>query len=104
MPPVQRNPQDPAKEFEYDGRNMEAVARLLDFLDYKLDLTEQVSNILYSDNSECSEIHPFRTATLKTFSCFCNSDRQIRTVVIRFTVIFLKTLNSYMFWALLVLH
>ena len=48
MPPVQRNPQDPAKEFEYDGRNMEAVAKLLDFLDYRLDLTEQVSNILYS--------------------------------------------------------
>ena len=52
MPPVQRNPQDPAKEFEYDGRNMEAVAKLLDFLDYKLNLTEQVSNILYSNNSE----------------------------------------------------
>ena len=43
MPPVQRNPHDTAKEFEYDGRNMEATAKLLDFLDYKLDLTEQVS-------------------------------------------------------------
>ena len=52
MPPVQRNPQDPAKESEYDGRNMEAVAKLLAFLDYKLNLTEQVSNILYSNNSE----------------------------------------------------
>jgi hypothetical protein len=52
MPAVQRNPQDPAKEFEYDGKNMEAVAKLLDFLDYKLDLTEQVSNIFYSNNSE----------------------------------------------------
>lgn len=41
MPPVQRYPQDPAKEFEYDGRNMEAVAKLLDFLDYRLDLTEE---------------------------------------------------------------
>ena len=52
MPPVQGNPQNPAREFEYDGRNMEAVAKLLDFLDYKLDLTEQVSNILCRNNSE----------------------------------------------------
>ena len=52
MPPVQRNQQDPAKEFEYDGRNMEAVAKLLDFLDYRLDLTEQVSNIPYSSVSQ----------------------------------------------------
>ena len=43
MPAVRRNPQGPAKEFEYDGRNMEAMAKLLDFLDYKLDMTEQVS-------------------------------------------------------------
>jgi len=52
MPPIQRNPQDPAEESEYDGRNMEAVAKLLDFLDSKLDLREQVSNIFCSNNSE----------------------------------------------------
>jgi hypothetical protein len=52
MPPVQENPQDTAGEFEYDGRNMEAVAKLLDFLNYKLDLTEQASSILCSNNSE----------------------------------------------------
>jgi hypothetical protein len=52
MPPVQRSPQDTVRKFEYDGRNMEAVAKLLDFLDYKLDLTEQVSNTVCSNNSE----------------------------------------------------
>ncbi|XP_069680311.1 synembryn-A [Periplaneta americana] len=41
MTPVQRSPHDPPKEFEYDGRNMEAVAVLLDFLNYKLNLAEQ---------------------------------------------------------------
>lgn len=57
MPPVQRNPQDPAKEFDYDGRHMEAVAKLLDFLNYKLDLTEQVSNIFYNGSSELTHNH-----------------------------------------------
>jgi hypothetical protein len=51
MPPVQINQQDPAEEFEYDGRNMEAVVKLLDFLDHNLNLKEQVSNILYNSNS-----------------------------------------------------
>jgi hypothetical protein len=51
MPPVQRNQQEPAKEFEYEGRNMEAVAKLLDFLDRTLSRTEQVSNIFYNSNS-----------------------------------------------------
>jgi hypothetical protein len=69
MPPIQRNPQDPAEEFEYDGRNMEAVAKLLDFLYYKLNLTEQVSNIFCNSNSKHSELYPFQTTTPKMFSC-----------------------------------
>jgi hypothetical protein len=50
MTPVQRSPHDPAKEFEYDGKNMEAVTVLLDFLDSKLNLAEQVDNniVVYS--------------------------------------------------------
>jgi hypothetical protein len=51
MPPIQRNQQDPAKEFEYEGRNMKAMAKLLDFLDHNLNLTEEVSNIFYNSNS-----------------------------------------------------
>jgi hypothetical protein len=46
MTPVQRSPHDPAKEFEYDGKNMEALAVLLDFLDSKLDMAEQVDNLV----------------------------------------------------------
>jgi hypothetical protein len=42
MTPVQRSPHDPGKEFERDGKNMEALAVLLDFLDLKLDMAEQV--------------------------------------------------------------
>lgn len=41
MTPIQRSPHDPAKEFEYDGKNMEALVVLLDFLDSKLDMAEQ---------------------------------------------------------------
>jgi hypothetical protein len=45
MTPVHISSHDCGKEFEYDGRNMEALAVLLDFLDYKLNLAEQVSNV-----------------------------------------------------------
>jgi hypothetical protein len=46
MTPMQRSQHDPAKEFEYDSKNMEALVVLLDFLDSKLDMAEQVNNII----------------------------------------------------------
>jgi hypothetical protein len=38
------------------------------------------------------------------FCCFCNINQQMQTILIRFTILFLKTLNSYMFQFLLVHH
>jgi hypothetical protein len=47
MTPVQRSPHEPAKKFEYDGKSMEALVMLLDFLDSKLGMAEQVDNIIF---------------------------------------------------------
>lgn len=63
MPPIQRNPQDPAEEFEYDGRNMEAVAKLLDFLYYKLNLTEQ------NTRSQCELLCPILFLLVNCVHC-----------------------------------
>jgi hypothetical protein len=50
MTPIQRSLHDPDEDLEYDGRNMKAVVVLLNFLNYKLDLAEQVCRIVTPKN------------------------------------------------------
>jgi hypothetical protein len=57
--PVQGSLHEPDKDFEFDGRNMKAVAVLSDFLNYKLDLAEQVCSTALQ-NSKSEQINAFK--------------------------------------------
>lgn len=64
MTPIQRSTRDPEKDVEYDGRNMEAVAVLIEFLHMKLNLAEQNTRLQHELVSpilsvlvECARTH-----------------------------------------------
>jgi hypothetical protein len=52
LTPLQRSPHDPAEEFEYDDKSMQALVVLLGFLDSRLDMAEQVDTTATMNNNK----------------------------------------------------